>query len=258
MATQDTNRSTTEVKSVLTTLKILEGLQSAERTTASQLASELGFTTSTVYKHLNTLAKERYVIKDDKEYRIGLRSLNFGQNALRNQGIYQISKPELVELAEKTDEMANLLVEEGGRGVFIHKVNSDRAVNLDTYIGKEVYLHTTALGKAILTHLSQEEVDAIFAGHGLPQITENTITDRQTLENEFSTIRECGYAIDDEERLYGLRCVSVPIMGESGRPLGAISVSGPKSRMSDHRMREEIPPLLREAKNIIELNVIYK
>ena len=258
MTTQDPRGSTPEVKSVLTTLQIVETLQRIESATASELATELDFTTSTVYKHLSTLAKERYVIKEDNHYRIGLRFLNLGQNALRNQEIYQIVKPELVDLAEETDEMANLLVEEGGRGVFVHKVSSDRAVNLDTYIGKEVYLHTTALGKAILAHLPRKRVDEIIDQHGLPEVTAKTITDRQTLESELSTVRERGYAVDDEERLYGLQCVSVPILGKDGVPLGAISVSGPKSRMAERISNEEIHPLLSQAKNVIELNVTYK
>jgi DNA-binding IclR family transcriptional regulator len=246
------------VKSVETAFKIIEAVQEESETTVSELATKIDLSKSAVYKHLQTLRNERYIIKEDSDtYRIGLRFLNLGQKALQQRETYEVAKPELDSLAEETGEMANLMVEEGGFGVFIYKADSDQAVNLDTYAGKEVHLHTTALGKALLAFSSTEKVDEIIEHHGLPKITGNTIADRPELEECLTTIRERGYAFDEGERLEGLRCVATPILDTEDQPIGAISVSGPASRMQGERFSERIPRKLGRAQNIIELNILY-
>lgn len=258
MATSDTSQVQDQVKSVGTAFRIIETLQEKNKATVTELATDLDLSKSAVYKHLRTLENHRYIIKEEGNYRLGLRFLNLGQGVLRREELYDITKPELDNLAEDTGETANLMVEEGGRGVFISKVSSERAVNLDTYVGKEVYLHTTALGKAIMAHMPPEAVDEIIRDHGLPAITKKTISDRQNLESELGEIRSRKWAADDEERLTGLRCIAVPILDSDDSVLGAISISGPKNRMSGQRYTETIPKKLLEARNIIELNVIYK
>lgn len=252
-------KSEDTVKSVETAVQIIEAVQEKGEVTVSELSQELDLSKSAVYKHLQTLRNERYIIKKDSNtYRIGLRFLNLGQKALQQRETYEVAKPELTSLAEETGEMANLMVEEAGFGVFIFKADSDQAVNLDTYVGKEVHLHTTALGKALLAFLPPEKVDAIIEQHGLPQITENTITNREELKECLTTIRERGYAFDEGERLEGLRCVATPILDTEDQPIGAISVSGPASRMQGERFSEELPTKLKRARNIIELNILYK
>ena len=258
MATTDTAGGQDQVKAVGTAFRVIEAIQRKDTATVTELATELGLSKSAVYKHLRTLENHRYIIKEEGSYRLGLRFLNLGQGVLRREELYEIAKPELQNLAEETGETANLMVEEGGRGVFISKVSSDQAVNLDTYVGKEVYLHTTALGKAIMAYMSPEDVDDIVDNHGLPAITDNTISNRSDLMAELETIRDQKWASDDEERLTGLRCVAVPILDTDDTVLGAISISGPKNRMSEQRFVETIPEKLLEAKNIVELNVIYQ
>ncbi|MFB6270828.1 MAG: IclR family transcriptional regulator, partial [Halobacterium sp.] len=142
-------------------------------------------------------------------------------------------------------------------GVFVHRAKGDRAVHVDTYAGKRIYLHGAALGKAILAHLPEERVDAIVDRHGLPALTENTITDRDVLRDELADVRERGMAFDDEERLDGLRSVAAAVTSPDGDVLGAISIAGPTTRLQDERFREEIPEVVRSAVNVIDLNLTY-
>jgi len=245
------------VKTTTTSFKIIEALHELGGAGVTKIADRLGISKSSVYKHLKTLEEERYVIKgDDDTYYTGLRLLSLGVGARRRRKIYETAKSEIQRLAEESGEMANLLVEEQGRGIFLYRADSSRAVNLDTHAGREVYLHTTAMGKAILACLPEQRVTEIIERHGLPQMTEYTIDNEADLFEELDAIAEQGWAYDREERLKGLCCVAAPITNPEGTPLGAISVSGPRSRLKRDNLGE-LPQLILDVQNVIELNVAY-
>jgi DNA-binding IclR family transcriptional regulator len=105
--------------------------------------------------------------------------------------------------------------------------------------------------------LPEERVVEIIEYHGLPQQSPKTITDPDDLLAELATIREQGYALDDEERTEGLRCIGAPVHNADNEVLGAISVSAPISRMQNERIEEELPERVLSAVNLIELNMTY-
>jgi DNA-binding IclR family transcriptional regulator len=118
-------------------------------------------------------------------------------------------------------------------------------------------LQTTALGKTILANRPRSEVDAILDRHGLPEMTESTITDRGQLYEHLAAVRERGYAYDDEERVEGMRCVAAPVVDSDGRAIAAVSVSGPKSRMRGSRFEETVPNSVLQTANVVEVNLTY-
>ena len=245
------------VKSVRTTLTIIEGLKELDGAGVTELAAHLDKPKSTVHNYLSTLEAEEYVVSEGTEYHVGTRFLEFGTYVRYRHTIYEIARSEIDRLAEETGELANLMIEEHGRGIYLHRAQGRQAVNVDANAGTRVYLHSTGLGKAILAHLPEERVDAIVDTHGLPEITENTVTDRSTLDRRLGEIRERGYAIDDEERLPGLRCIAAPILSNENRVLGAISVSAPTHRLRDDQFQTTMPNKVREVANVIELNITY-
>jgi len=249
--------STPSVKSVETTLRIVEALHDSDGAGVTDLATTLSVPKSTVHNHLQTLERNEYVINDDGTYRVGTRFLELGAHARDRRAVYDVARPEVERLAAETGELSGVVVEEHGRGVFLHRAKGDRAVHVDTFEGKRIYLHGAALGKAVLANLPQERVDEIIDRHGLPALTDNTITDREDLAAELAAIRETGIAYDDEERLEGLRSVGAAITGPNDDVLGAVSVAGPTTRLQDDRFREEIPTAVRSAVNVIDLNVTY-
>ncbi|GAB3673033.1 IclR family transcriptional regulator [Halopiger thermotolerans] len=244
------------VKATETSLEIIDLLQELDRAGVTELATELDLAPSAVHKHLSTLQEHRYVVKDGSKYRLGLRFFELGGYTRHRMELYNTAKPELKALAEETGEKTNLLVEEHGLGIYIYRSMGNQAVQINTYTGESVYLHNTALGKAILAHLPEERVHEIVDRHGLPSATDRTITDVDELFDVLAEIRDRGFAFDDEERINGLRCVAVPLL-DDGTAIGAISVSGPRSRMTDERFREEIPTKLSQKANLIELDLTY-
>ncbi|WP_231187711.1 IclR family transcriptional regulator [Haladaptatus sp. DYF46] len=251
--TQSSNR----VKTAQTTFQILDALKSENEATVTELTKQFDLSKSSLHNYLSTLEHEGYVVKEGNTYRIGLKMLDLGGHAQHRQRLYAIAKDEITSLAEETGELANLLVEENGRGYYLHRAHGDDAVKTDSYIGQEVYLHNTGLGNAILAHLPRDHVNAILDQHGMPAATENTITNREELFEELNRVRQNGYALDDEARVKGLRCVAVPIINNNDEVEGAISVSGPTSRFQTKQFREELPAKLQNVANIIELNITY-
>ncbi|MCU4975490.1 IclR family transcriptional regulator [Halobacteria archaeon AArc-m2/3/4] len=247
----------TSLKATKTTLEIINSVQELNGAGVSELAERLGKPTSTVHDHLRTLESEEYLVKQDGTYHISARFLELGEQVRSRLKVYNIARPEVDALAEQSGEHANLLVEEHGRGVFVYKSLGPDAVQLDTHAGMRVHLPTTALGKAILANRPRHEIDEILDRHGLPPVTKNSITDREELFDQLETVRERGYAVDDEERLPGMRCVAAPITDNTDRAVAAVSVSCPKSRLTGKRFEETIPNMVLRSANVIEVNLAY-
>jgi DNA-binding IclR family transcriptional regulator len=245
------------VKTAQTTFKLLEKLKKQNGATMTELTDQFDLSKSSIHNYLTTLEQDGYVVKEGNTYTVGLRLLDLGGFARHREHMYDIAKDEVDDIAAETGELANLLVEQHGRGVYLHRSHGEDAVKTDSYIGQCVYLHNTALGNAILAYLPRSRVNEIIDQHGMPSSTENTITERDELFTRLEQIRDEGVAFDDEARVKGLRCVAVPIVNNNDAIEGAISVSGPTSRLRGEWFREELPSKLKSVANVIELNITY-
>lgn len=245
------------VRTTEKTLGLIDELIEREPCGVTELADRLEMGKSAVHNHLATLRKHGYVVKEGDDYRLGLKFLEVGGHIRKSTEFYQVAEPEVKSLAAETKELANLLVEEQGMGVYLMRAKGEEAVDLDTYAGLRTNLHMTALGKSILAYLPESRVDEIIDQHGLEQKTPRSIGSRDRLFEALDEIRNRGYAIDDGERLEGLRCVAAPVRSSSGEVLGAMSVSAPASRVSDDDLHGELPERVLSAANVVELNINY-
>lgn len=249
-------RPDTGIKSTDTLFSILEFLKTRDGAGVTEIAEELDLSKSTVHTHLQSLRAHRCVRKDGTTYRLGLRFLTFGGHACKRTGLLEIVRPEVDGLVEETGEAAQMVVEEHGRGIYICQSRGAEAVRTDSHVGTEVYLHCTAVGKAILAHLPEERVREIVDRHGLPPKTEETVTDPDELFDALERIRRRGYAIDDGERIPGIRCVAAPVR-TADDVIGALSVNGPTKRLEGEYFREELPSLVSRAARVVEINATY-
>jgi DNA-binding IclR family transcriptional regulator len=255
MAKQDdSDAGGRRVKSVDTTCRIIEGLRELDGAGVTELAEHLDLSKATVHSHLATLTDNEFVIKRGDDYKIGLRFVDFGEYAKKDIPVYELAKEQVDRLAEETSEVAQFMVEEHGKGVYLHKSRGENAIQTTSYTGYRKHLHCTALGKAILSQLDDTRIRGVAAKTGLPQRTANTITTVEALVDEVEQIRTDGVAFDDEEILEGMRCVAAPVTHPSGEIYGAISVSGPTSRFKGERFQKELPEIVSGAANIIEVN----
>jgi DNA-binding IclR family transcriptional regulator len=222
--------------------------------TLTEIANELDVSKSTVHTYLRTLSQECFLAKDKDTYRLSLRYLSLSERVKNRISIYEDVKQEVDVLAEKPDERAQFAKLEEDMVVFIYRSKSQNAIPTTLSLGQYVYPHSVAVGKAIMAYLPDHRVDEIIDQNGLPKQTENTITDPDELKQQLDKVRERNYSISDSERLRGVRCIGTPIRDDSGRVLGAISISGPTRRMSDERIGTELEDILLQSANVIEVN----
>lgn len=239
------------------TLRILEELMHRDGAGITELANALDISKGTVHNHLSTLEAHEYVVKRESTYRIGLRFLEMGEYARQQTELLDVAKSEIDDLAQETGEIANLMIEEHGRGIYVYISKGEKAVNLDTHVGTRQYLHTSAVGKSILSESDEEHFQQIINRHGLPAETSNTVTSEEKLIEQLDEIRERGVAFDGEERAEGIRCVAAPITDNENNLLGAVSVSGPSTRLKEDRLRQVIPEKVQHVATVIGINAFY-
>lgn len=250
-APQDIKR----IDAVQTTLDIVEALENLEGAGVTEIANYVGVTKGTVYNHLATLKANDYVIKDNENtYQLGFRFLDTAHHARNRIEIYDLITQELDKLAEETGEMALFTVEEHGKGVCLYRSFGKHAIETPLYVGYRSHLHRTAVGKAILSQLSTERVNEILNQHGLPGVTESTITERDELFDELEEVRQEGIAYNREETIQGLIGIGMPILNHDQKINAAISVIGPVSRIDEKTLNETILEAIRQRSNVIEVN----
>lgn len=247
---------TVPVKTAKTVHEVIEALIELEGAEFSELVDHLGMPRSTLHDHLRSLEAIGLVVTDDNTYRASLRFLDIGERVRRQREIYRAGHEQVKQLARETGEHAGLMVEENGYGVLLYVARGEKAVNLRVWGGNHLELSTNAPGKIILAHMSPDRVEEIIDQHGLPAYTPKTITDREELESELDEIREQGYSTDTGELVEGVRAVAAPISSRE-QIRGSIAVGGPRKRMSGTRFEDELPNMLLQASNVVELNLSY-
>jgi DNA-binding IclR family transcriptional regulator len=214
----------------------------------TELAAELGLHKSTVHRFLVNLETAGLVERSPRtgRYRLGLRILELGGLVMQQLSLWDEALPFLEGLVRDAGETGHLAVLDGGEAIYIEKVETHRALRIPSAVGQGYPAHATSLGKVLLAHLPLEEVRAIANERGLAACTVSTITSLERLESELATIREQGYAVDNEEYDDGLRCIGAPIKDHTGQVVAAIGVGGPITRVTPERVAD-LAELVRDA-----------
>jgi len=209
------------------------------------LSAKLGLPKATIHRLLSSLAYFAYVRQDPKtrNYFLGLKLVELGNLLLSQLDLRKEAEPFLRDLAEGTKETVHMVFLDRNEIVYIDKVETDHSpggLRMASRVGLRNPAHSCAVGKVLLSHLSEDELNHIIEEKGLPKRTENTITDPIRLKEQLKSVRVQGYAIDDEENERGIRCVAAPIYNEVGRPVAAVSISGPAFRVTKRVIQERL------------------
>jgi DNA-binding IclR family transcriptional regulator len=250
--TTDTNDRS--LKTTATTLEIIELLKERDGAGVTEVADELGIAPSTAHNHLSTLSETEYVVKEDDSYHLGLKFLGLGTFVQNRKELFGKAEHYTEILAEESECRSIFTVEEHGRGVYLQTAPGKHGVWSKSTVGKRVYLHSTAGGKAILAHMSDERVRETIESIGLPRETERTIYDRDELFEELDDIRERGYAVNVEEQIDGVQAIGAPVMDPDGNVFGALSVASPSNRMRGERF-DALTDVLLGIANELELSI---
>ncbi|MFT6773934.1 MAG: IclR family acetate operon transcriptional repressor [Paracoccaceae bacterium] len=171
-------------------------------------------------------------------WHVGVSAFTVGASFARTRDVITLARPYMRRLMEQTGETANIFLESNGEAVCMAQIESRHAMRAITRVGGRVQMHWSGAGKAILAHMREEQIRAIMTEHGMPRATTRTHVTIEALLEELAQVRATGIAVDDEEHADGMRCVAAAVLNEQGMPAAAISVSGPKARIGDDKLRQ--------------------
>lgn len=221
-------------------LRVLEMLarpDAGEGLTLTELAHRLGMHRTTLFRFLVTLRVRGYVERDadSDRYRLGIGVLTLAASLLNNLDIRRVARPVLLGLRNSSQELVHLAVLKEDGVVTVDRFEGQRSLSLQTEVGARRPVYCTASGKAMLAYLPDDRVTAILAS-GMPAITPRTIVTPEAMRQHLAVVRRLGYAVDDEERTDGVRCVAAAVFGHDGEVVAAISLAAPTLRFPWERV----------------------
>lgn len=249
------------VSTTRTSLEIIEYIRKNGSVRIKQLVEESDLAPSTVHRHLVTLEQQGYVQRYGETFQLGLKFLDLS-GYVRSQWPLDVITDIVSDLAEQTEEEIDFFTVDRGRLISLeshhqkyHETLRYREGNeeeTEEYHSRYYHMHAMAAGKALLAEYPRSRIEEIVDQWGLPAKTDNTITSESKLFEEIKTIREQGYAIDNEEYAPGLRTVGKAVYNPNGGLFGALNVAGPRYRMDGVVLAKEIPDALERASADLE------
>lgn len=228
-------------------LRVLEAVAARKRPLSiAEIATALDMPQPTAHRIVGTLERLGFVGREPGKRRIveGTRFVNLGLSVLQAAASNGTRHALLAALARKTGESCNLGVIAGANVVYIDRVESQWPLGLRFEPGSRVPLHCTAIGKLLLSRLSEPALDAHLASGPLTRYTATTITDARRLKAELERIRRQEYSTDDQEFMSGVVCIAVPVSGPRNSGVCAgLAISAAEARLTLAGVKRFLPDL---------------
>ena len=212
------------------------------------LADELGVHKSSALRLVRTLVASGYAAPaaGGSGYALGPTLRRDPVASIDIARLKRTARPFLEDLVDRTGECAHIAVAESGRALVIDDVETTAPLRVVPVSGRHVPLHCTSAGKALLAFGLAEIPQT------LPRRTPRTITTREALDEHLAAVREAGYAYDDEENDTYTRCISAPVYGPGGTPIGCIGIDAPSVRLTPDRISEAAAHVVLVARRLSE------
>ena len=243
------------MQSLVKGLRVLETFTSgAEEMTLSEIAAASGFDAGTTFRMVNTLVDAGYVVRipDSTRFRLSLKVLDLGFNAIAHTDLRALVRPLLQSLVDQVNEAASFAVLEGGDVFYIERVRSGfTRLGVDIRIGTTIHAPITSIGRTILAFLPESQLERALAAaprHPTPAVP---VPDRATLNAMLAEIRKDGYLVGESAITTDLRLLAVPVIGADGWATGAISVVAPSIHSTNDDLKKRaLGPMLEVASQI--------
>jgi len=215
-----------------------------------QVAKQLGFAPSIAQRLLATMCNAGYLEQreSDARYCIGYKAFQVGTTFASQNDLHSLVMPELEALAEQ-HVTGFLGVLRNATIVYVLAVEGTGPVAVKRQPGTVTHAHSTALGKALLSGYSDQEIRDLLPKK-FPQLTPNTTTSLDSLLKEIAQIRLDGYALNDQENRLGVFSVGAVIRDARGRPVAALSGALPSNLVDDSNKQETIKAVVEAAQRI--------
>jgi IclR family pca regulon transcriptional regulator len=240
----DPKEAKNSVQSLIKGLHVLETFSSgADELTLSEIAAASGLDAGTTFRMLNTLVQAGYVarIPDSSRFRLSLKVLELGFNAIAHTDLRALVRPMLQSLAGKVNEAASFAVLEGSDVLYIERVRAGfTRLGIDIRIGTTIYAPITSIGLTILAFLPEDELDHALSIPPRHPIATVPVPERNALRQKLAAIRHNGYLVGESLISNDLRLLAVPVLGPDGWATGAISVVAPSTHSSDEDLTSRV------------------
>lgn len=214
----------------------------------SEVLASSPFPKPTLYRFLQTLTNQGMLSYDIERqtYAPGIRLVRLAHSAWSQVSLAQVARPYLDRLSALTGETVHLAQLDSAQVLYLDKRNADNPVEMFSQAGKIGPAYCTGVGKAMMAFLDDDTAGHVIGQQSFHSFTPHTLSDAAALRAELSDIRTNGYGFDREEHEPGIICVAMPILSETQRVLGALSVTSTTARTNLAGLEAHVP-LLKDA-----------
>jgi DNA-binding IclR family transcriptional regulator len=215
----------------------------------TEIARELDLPKSTVKRLLDVLCMEGFIEKTRTKYRLGLSLLNLSGVIKYHMEIKREAAEPLQALVDKMGETAMIPTLEGGKVIYLLKIECKQPYPLHGDIGDNNPATCSSSGKVLLAHMPMKKVEEILQA-GMPKMGSNSVTDERVLKEQLQKIKQEGYCVCIDEMHENSISISAPIRNYTGRVVTAVSLIGPRNRMGSKPMSDIVAAVVKTAQDI--------
>ena len=240
------------VSSVLKVFSILQALGEQKNIGVSELSQRLMMSKATTYRFLQTMKTLGYVTQEEEadRYALTLKLFELGAKSLEYVDLIGLADKEMRFISEQTNEALHLGALDDDSIIYIHKIDSNYSLRMQSRIGRRNPLYSTAIGKVLLAEREQAFIRDTLSRVTFIKHTEKTLENTEQLIAELSLVKEQHYAQDNQEQEPGLRCIAAPIYDRFGTVIAGISISLPTIRFDESRLSYYVGLLHQAGKNV--------
>lgn len=200
----------------------------------AELSKIVGLHNSTTFHLVRTMVSLGYIRQDlrTKRYHLGRMVFSLAASSRSEIDLLGLATPIADELAQRSGETTHVAIFTGNEVTVVAKSAGSGAFQLQERHGGIRPAHATALGKVLLAAATEAAVEHYLRAHGLPALTDRTITEPKRLYRELENVRAAGIAFDDGEFNAEVRCLAVPVHDFTGAVVASIGISGPVWRVT--------------------------
>lgn len=248
---KETANKVEPIQAVARAFTVMEAISKNGSMGLNDLHKLLNVNKASILRLAYTMVECGYLQKNEEtgEYSLTLKAYEIGLKAVSNLDKMSLVTTTLADLSTQTGRIAQFSVEDNNQLLCLQSIGQkDNLFSVYTNLGGRSPMYCTSAGKALLSAYSNTEIIEKWDTFDIQPLTSHTITDVQQLLSDISLIRQRGYALDIEENEYNMFCIGTIVRGQSGKPIGAISLSG--SSMTEEDIKNLSVPLLTSASRL--------
>jgi IclR family pca regulon transcriptional regulator len=218
----------------------------------TEVAERLGITRAAALRILGTLERLGFLRLTGRVYAPAPRVLSLGYTYLASLGFRAVAQPIVEDLMRDTGETCSIGVLDGPDLVYVVRAEARRIIRIDLHVGSRLPAYVNSMGRVLLAHLPDRELNAYLVALKPVAVTRKTITNKRELKKHILAIRRADWCYIDGEVQEGIAGLATPIRDREGRVLAALNLSLAYSRHGKREIETEFLPRLLASTRQIE------